>query len=98
MRLHFLFPLSAGFAFGAAAFAGQTSHDNHPAVVSPLDECWRFSLAMSGWLAGMKGETGVNGLVSHVEVDPGDFIRRVDMAVSMRAEASKARFGAMSFT
>jgi hypothetical protein len=43
----------------------------------------------------MEGNTGINGLIAPVDLDPGDIIRHYDMAASFRGEASKGRFGIM---
>jgi hypothetical protein len=84
--------LLASLALGVTAFAG----DNDKSVVAPLtplDDRWRFSLAIPGWLAGLEGDVGIGGAVSKVDVSPGNILRRIDMATLLRGEASKGRFG-----
>jgi len=78
---------------GCTADAGEPTFEKQAPPPTPLDDRWRFSLASPGWLAGLEGDVGINGVVSHIDVDPGDIIRRIDMAVSLRGEASKGRFG-----
>lgn len=87
------FPLAftLPFLMAAASFAGDTGKKF---VVPPEPEDrWKFLLAAPGWMPGLEGDTGINGLVSHVDLDPGDIIRHYDMALSLRAEAEKGRFG-----
>lgn len=78
----------------ATAFAGDLV--SKKAITPPEEERWKFSLSMPGWLPSMVGDTGVNGLVSHVDLDPFDIFRRYDMVASLRAEAEKGRFGVTS--
>jgi hypothetical protein len=85
--------LLASLAFGAAAFAGQSGKKT---VAPPEQEDrWKLLLAMPGWMPAMEGNTGINGLIAPVDLDPGDIIRHYDMAASFRGEASKGRFGIM---
>jgi hypothetical protein len=61
----------------------------------PEEDRWKFLLAVPGWMPALEGDVGINGLVSQVDLDPGDIIRHYDFALSLRAEASKGRFGIM---
>ena len=64
------------------------------APVQP-EKDWELTLSMPGWLAGMEGESGINGHITDINLDPGDVIRHYDMAVSFRTELSKGRWGVM---
>jgi hypothetical protein len=63
------------------------------APVPPEPDPWQFKLAAPGWMAGLEGDVGIDGVISHVDIDPGEIIRHIDMAATLRAEASKGRFG-----
>jgi hypothetical protein len=78
------------------ANAGETRLEKQAPLPSPLDDRWRFSLAMPGWMAGIDGDIGINGVTSSVGVNPGDLLRRIDMAALLRGEASRGRFGIMA--
>jgi hypothetical protein len=73
-----------------ATFAGDPGKKT---VSPPEEDRWEFALSMPGWMPWLQGDTGVNGLVTHVDFDPGDLIRHYDMVASLRAEAGKGRFG-----
>jgi hypothetical protein len=90
MKLSSIGFLAAVFTFGCPAFGG---NDDKKVVVPVQDETWQFKLSSPGWLAGLEGDVGIDGVISRVDVDPGDIIRRIDMAASLRGEASKGRFG-----
>jgi len=82
--------LLTSLALTVTAFAG----DNDKKTVVPVpDDSWQFKLASPGWLAGLEGDIGINGAISHADVDPGAIIRHIDMVASLRGEASKGRFG-----
>ena len=86
--------LLAGLALGSTAFAG----DNDKKTVAPLtppEDSWQFKLALPGWIPWQEGDTGVNGLVSHIALGPDVIIPRIDMAADVRAEAHKGRFSVM---
>ena len=82
-------------AFTAAtALAG----DNDKKTIAPAEPAqpWRFSFALPGWATWLEGDTGINGIISHIDLGPGDIIPRIDMAADVRAEAHKGRFSIMS--
>jgi len=85
---HFIFALT----LGSAALAGPLEKK---AVLPAEEDRWKLALSMPGWLANIKGDVGVNGLVSHVDVNTDAIVRRIDMAGSLRGELSKGRFGIM---
>ncbi len=78
------------------ADAGETSIEKQSPPLTLLDDRWRFSLAVPGWMAGIKGDVGINGVISGIDVPPDDILRRIDMVASLRGEASKGRFGVMA--
>jgi hypothetical protein len=78
---------------GCNADAGETTSSKQSPPLTPLDDRWRFSLSTPGWLAGLEGDVGIDGVISAIDVSPADIIRRIDMAAMLRAEAIKGRFG-----
>ena len=87
-----LVPFTCTLLFASLSLAGDAAKKT---IVPPEDDRWKFLLAMPGWMPSLEGDTGINGLFSHVDLDPGDLIRHYDMVASLRAEASKGRFGIM---
>lgn len=85
----------ANLALATAAFAGETDKK----VVTPTEpemaQPWRFSLALPAWIAWQVGDIGINGNSSHLKLTPRDTVPQVDMAIEVRAEARKGRFGIM---
>jgi hypothetical protein len=57
------------------------------------NDYWQFNLAAPGWLAGVSGEIGLNGISSDVSVYFDQILRHIDYAASLSAEARKGRFG-----
>ena len=84
--------LALALLTASAALAG----DAKKAVIPPEEDRWKFLLAIPGWMPAMEGDTGINGLITPVDLDPGDIFRHYDMVATLRAEASKGRFGIMS--
>lgn len=84
--------LLAGLALGATALAGD-SDKRTVAPLTPLDDRWRFSLASPGFMMGVDGDVGINGVISEVSVGIDKILPHIDMAFATRAEASKGRFG-----
>lgn len=76
----------------ATARGGTAPTEPLPAEAPAADE-WAFTLALPGWIAGLEGDVGINGVVSEVNVDPGTIISHIDMVALLRGEASKGRFG-----
>ncbi len=82
--------LLAGLALGVTAFAG----DNDKKAVTPLtplDDAWQFKLSMPGWIPWLEGDTGVNGAISHLDLEPDNIVPRIDLAADVRFEARKGR-------
>jgi hypothetical protein len=57
------------------------------------EDRWELRLSMPAWIAGVDGETGINGNVSESHIDFKDVAPRLDMAAALRFEARKGRFG-----
>ena len=91
MDRHLNTALLAGLALGVTAFAGDNGKKT---VVPPPEDSWQFKLALPAWIPWVEGDTGVNGLVSHITLGP-DIIPKIDMAADIRAEAHKGRFSIM---
>ena len=95
MKPTHLLPLAFALALTtAAASAGEPDKK----VVTPVEpdppQPYRFSLAMPGWLAGIKGDVGIGDQVSWVNVNVDKIVHRIDMAASFRGEVQKGRWGA----
>jgi hypothetical protein len=77
-----------------ATFAGEVIPSEK--AVAPLEEeRWKFLLAVPGWMPGVEGTVGVNGMNSDIDLGFDDLINKIDMVWATRAEASKGRFGVM---
>jgi hypothetical protein len=84
----------ASLFLGAAAFAGEG--DKKTVIPAAETDRWKLVLSSPGWIAGLSGDAGVNGIVTHADVNPSDLLRHADMIASLRGELSKGRFGLMS--
>lgn len=92
--LLFLLTLALAPVLHVAACAGELDKK----VVTPptpLDDGWHFGLSLPGWIPWLEGDTGVNGLVSHVSLGPDTIVPRVDMIADVRLEARKGRFSVL---
>ena len=85
-----------GLALATAAHAGDVNLQPKRVMVPVTDDAWRFSFAMPAWATWLKGDTGINGVTSHIDLDPTDIIPRIDMAADVRVEAHKGRFSVLS--
>jgi hypothetical protein len=84
----------ASFALGLTAFAG----DNDKKTVVPTTpeaDRWKFLLAVPGWMPGVEGTVGLNGVNSNVNIGFNKILPKVDMIWATRAEVSKGRFGVL---
>src|SRR3954469_4435274 len=81
-------------ALALAATARGGELELRPKRVTPAvtDSAWRFSLSLPAWAPWLQGESGVNGHVSHLDLDPVDIVRHIDFAADVRVEAQKGRF------
>jgi hypothetical protein len=86
--------LAIGFALLATGhvFAGELISSKK--IVVPEEEPWRFSLAVPGWMPGITGDVGIDGVISDIDVGFKDLINKIDMVTALRGEVSKGRFGA----
>lgn len=75
----------------ASAFAGETA--KQPVPLAPLEDQWRFTLALPGWLAATSGTIGLDGINSKVYLGADTLLKHLDMVASLSAEARKGRFG-----
>lgn len=91
MHKHVLSWFFTGCLLNAAALAGDLDK-KVVAPPAPLDDGWHFSLSMPGWIPWLEGDTGVNGLVSHVSLGPDTVVPKVDMITDIRFAARKGRF------
>lgn len=90
MRSYFI--TLASLALSAAAFAGTLEKK---AVAPPEEERWEFMLSAPGWIPWMVGDTGVNGVVSHISLGPDTMVPKFDMVADVRGEARKGRWSVM---
>src|SRR5687767_11798290 len=77
------------------ACAGETASSKQAPPLTVVEDSWRFTLAAPGWMAGLEGDVGINGVISGIDLSPREIIRSIDMAAMLRGEASKGRFGIM---
>ena len=54
---------------------------------------WELRLSLPAWAAGLEGDTGVGNQVSHQAIGFGELVPHLDMALSVRFELRKGRFG-----
>jgi hypothetical protein len=92
--------LRSTLTVAALVLAGAFAHAGDPApakkvIVPTEEEHWKFLLASPGWLAGVEGTVGINGIDSDIDVGFHDLINKINMVAAFRAEASKGRFGIM---
>ncbi len=76
----------------AAAFAGAPGKK---AVAPVEEETWKFSLSAPGWMQGVQGTVGIDGLDSKLDLGFKNIVNKIDMATSLRGEVGKGRFGVM---
>ncbi len=86
--------LIASIALSVTAIAGETDH-KAVAPITPEPDRWKFLLAVPGFMAGVEGTVGIDGVNSDIDVGFGKLLPKVDMIWATRAEASKGRFGVM---
>ena len=87
---------AAAFFIANAARAGTPELDSKEMVPAPTvtsSEPWHFNFGAPGWLAGVSGDIGLNGITSSVDVNFDQILRHIDWATSLSAEARKGRFG-----
>lgn len=87
-------PLALFLFASTVVFAGEVV-SSQKAVAPPDDDHWKFMLSAPGWMQGVQGTVGIDGIDSNLDLGFKDIVNKIDMAWSMRAEASKGRFGIM---
>jgi hypothetical protein len=70
-----------------------TSKEALPPPPSTTDNQWHFNVGSPGWLAGLTGTVGLQGVNTHVDVPFDRIIQHVDSLMSLSAEVRKGRFG-----
>jgi hypothetical protein len=86
--------LAAALVASAGAYAGEitlTSKETPPALTET--DHWQFMIATPGFMAGLDGTVGVNGVDADVDVGFDKILENLDMVFAVRMEASKGRFG-----
>ena len=63
-----------GLALATAAHAGDVNLQPKRVMVPVTDDAWRFAFAMPAWATWLKGDTGINGVTSHIDLDPTDIM------------------------
>jgi hypothetical protein len=91
-------PFFAGALFAAigCVAAGPIELESKEIAPPPTitqTEPWHFTIAVPGWMPGMDGTVGLNGIDADVDIDFGQILRHLDMIFAMRVEASKGPFG-----
>ena len=76
----------------AASFAGEPAKK---IVAPPEENRWKLMLATPGWMAGVDGTVGVDGMNSHIDTPFKGLVNKIDMAWATRAELSNGRFGVL---
>lgn len=77
----------------AIARAGTSVYPEFTQDPAPAEDGWQASLVVPGFLAGLEGDVGLGGVISEVDVNAGDILRRIDMAAMIRGEIAKGNFG-----
>jgi hypothetical protein len=87
-----LFAIALLLSSVTLTFAG---YPDKKAIAPPEEDRWRFSLGVPGWMPGVNGTVGIDGINSDVDMSFKDLFNKIDMVWATRAEASKGRFGVM---
>lgn len=90
-----IIPLLTSVVFAATALAGQPDKKAITPTEPEPAQPWRFTLSMPFWLAWESGEMGIKSLDSQLDLTPRDIVPEIDMAIAVRGEARKGRFGIM---
>ena len=62
-------------------------------IQTPEPDRWHFLIAVPGFMAGLNGTVGLNGIDADVDVDFDEIFNHLDMIFAGRVEANKGRFG-----
>lgn len=63
------------------------------APITPVEDPWKFTLGIPGWLANTEGTGGVNGKNANVNVGVDTILKNLDMIASFSGEVRKGKFG-----
>ena len=80
---------------GICAHAGEESSLDLKQVPPSLEEPWKFTIGIPGWMAGFYGNIGINGITSPVSVGFNRILPHVDFASTLEAGVQKGKFGIM---
>lgn len=65
-------------------------------VQEPEADRWELKIGVPSWVAGLRGDSGINGNTSHVTIGFNELVNKIDMAGSLRTELTRGRFGIMT--
>jgi hypothetical protein len=92
MKMMNVFLVAVAFFAAAPLQAGQEIVSSKE-ITSPEPERWHFEISSPGFLAGLDGTVGLNGIDADVDVDFDQILENLDMVFAVRLEANKGRFG-----
>ena len=96
MKMKLSFCAGVLFAVVGGVKAGPVELESKETAPPPnitSNEPWYLNIASPGWLAGLSGTIGLEGVNSHVDLGFDQLIRHVSGLMSLSAEARKGRFG-----
>lgn len=73
--------------------AGEVTLSSKETAPPPEPDRWQFMIATPGFLAGLDGTVGIDGVEADVDVGTDQILQNLDMVFAIRMEASKGRFG-----
>ena len=76
--------------------AGEKQEYKDKLIEEPAAEKWELKIAVPSWIATARGDVGLNGTTSHINIGFNEVVNKVDMAGSIRAEAGFGRFGILA--
>jgi hypothetical protein len=89
--LSLLFATVASGVLTAGPVELQPKETAPPPTTEP--DRWQFLIASPGFLAGLNGTVGINGLDADVNTDFDQIFQHLDWVFALRVEANKGRFG-----
>lgn len=90
-------PIALAVAFFSALTAAHSGDGKTiKPVVPPEKDSWEFKLAVPSWIAGIQGDTGVNGSTAHSKTGFNELANKLDLIGALRAEAGYGKFGVMA--
>jgi hypothetical protein len=91
-----LFALSLSVLICASVQAGEKQEHKDKIIEEPAAEKWELKIAVPSWIAASRGDVGLNGTTSHINIGFNEIVNKIDMAGSIRAEAGFGRFGILA--